>query len=384
MYIERFIKKDILNFLKPNKVVVIYGPRRVGKTTLIKKIIEELKKNKGLKEQDYLFLSGEFIETQEWLSSQSLNILKENIGNKKLLIIDEAQKIPNIGLNLKLIVDHMDGVKVLATGSSSFDLANQVGEPLVGRKWQFTLYPIAQLELSPIESHQETIANLKNRIVYGSYPDIITSKSNRDKELFLEEIVNSYLYKDIIELDGIKKSRKIIKILTMLAFQIGQEVSIKEIANAVDLDIRTVDKYIDLLEKSFVIKYVGGFSRNLRKEVTKNGRYYFYDNGIRNAVIKNFNEPELRNDVGQLWENYIFMERLKKTDYEKISLNRYFWRTWDKKEIDIVEERKGKLYGYEVKWSNKKRPKPPKDWLKNYDNAEYEVINRENYLKFIS
>lgn len=384
MYIERFIKKDILNFLKPNKVVVIYGPRRVGKTTLIKKIIEELKKNKGLKEQDYLFLSGEFIETQEWLSSQSLNILKENIRNKKLLIIDEAQKIPNIGLNLKLIVDHMDGVKVLATGSSSFDLANQVGEPLVGRKWQFTLYPIAQLELSPIESHQETIANLKNRIVYGSYPDIITSKSNRDKELFLEEIVNSYLYKDIIELDGIKKSRKIIKILTMLAFQIGQEVSIKEIANAVDLDIRTVDKYIDLLEKSFVIKYVGGFSRNLRKEVTKNGRYYFYDNGIRNAVIKNFNEPELRNDVGQLWENYIFMERLKKTDYEKISLNRYFWRTWDKKEIDIVEERKGKLYGYEVKWSNKKRPKPPKDWLKNYDNAEYEVINRENYLKFIS
>ena len=233
----------------------------------------------------------------------------------------------------------------------------------------------------------DTQNNLPARLIYGSYPEIINTVSHTEKQILLESIVDSHLFRDIIELDGVKKSRKIVQILSMLAFQIGQEVSLSEIANAVDLDVRTVERYLDLLEKSFVIKYVGGFSRNLRKEVTKNGRFYFYDNGVRNAVIKNFNNVDLRNDVGALWENYLFMERMKKRDYinhDHYHMHQYFWRTYDRKEIDLVEEREGKLFGYEFKWNTKKQPKAPKDWLGTYDNASYEVITPENYLEFIT
>jgi len=376
MNIPRYLKPAILKKLQPNKAVVIYGPRQIGKTTLIKEILSEIK-------EDYLFVSGEDRLAQEWLKSQSIQILKENIGDKKLLVIDEAQKIDQIGLNLKLIVDHLPNVKVLATGSSSFELANQVGEPLVGRKSQFILYPIAQMELNTLESLQQTKTNLESRLIYGSYPEVITAQDLSSKREILNSIVDNYLYKDLLGFSEIKKSQKIVDILKMIAFQIGKEVSLNELSNNVNLDLRTIEKYLDLLEKVFVIKRVFGFSRNLRKEITKNSRYYFYDNGVRNAIINNFNDLKTRDDLGQLWENYLFMERIKKQEYKKIYTNNYFWRTYDQKEIDLVEEREGKLFGYEFKWGVKK-VKEPKEWRRIYQNAEFEVINQDNYLEFIS
>jgi len=376
MQIPRSVESKIKKFLQPNKVIVIYGPRRVGKTTLLNQILKKEEK------KDYLFLSGEDRNAREWLESQSIQTLKENIGSKKLLVIDEAQKVNQIGLSLKLIVDHIKGIKVIATGSSSFELANQVGEPLVGRKWQIHLYPVAQIELNRIEDRIETASNLENRLIYGSYPEIVTKKTMELKKQLLNSLVDNYLYRDLLELEDIKKSRKILDLLKLLAFQIGKEVSLNEVGNSLNLNQKTVEKYLDLLEKVFVLKKVYGFSRNLRKEINKTSRYYFYDNGIRNAVINNFNNLKTRNDTGQLWENYLFIERMKKQEYQSIFANNYFWRTYDRKEIDLVEERDGKLYGFEFKWGDKK-PKVPSGWLENYKEASFEVVNRRNYLKFI-
>jgi len=375
--IDRYIKNNIVKKLQPNKVVVLYGPRQVGKTTLVKEILENVKGK-------YLFLNGENKSVQKWMSSQEVDIFRQYLGDNKLLVIDEAQKIPNIGLNLKLIVDHFDGIKVLATGSSSFELANQVGEPLVGRKWQFTLYPISQLELRNYENRDETDNKLESKLIYGSYPDVVKADSFSQKRDILNEIVDSYLYRDLLEFNEIKKSQKIIDILKNIAFQIGGEVSLQELGNAVSLNMRTVEKYLDLLEKTFVVKRVYGFSRNLRKEITKMSKFYFFDNGVRNAIIQNFNSLDLRNDIGQLWENYLFMERLKRNEYKKIRSNIYFWRTYDKREIDLIEEREGKLFGFEFKYSANKKVKVPKGWLETYKEAEFEAINKSNYLDFIN
>jgi predicted AAA+ superfamily ATPase len=376
MNIPRAIQSSILRKLQPNKVVVIYGPRQVGKTTLLHHVLPQLK-------EDYLFLSGEDRTVQPWLASQSIEKLKENVGKNKILIIDEAQKVPEIGLNLKLIVDHIKGIKVLATGSSSFELAHQVGEPLMGRKWQFYLYPIAQLEMNQLEAPYQTKTRLESRLIYGGYPEVITTKDAALKRELLNSIVDSYLYRDILELNGIRKPRKIIDVLKMLAFQIGSEVSLSELGNNVNLDLRTIERYLDLLEKVFVIRKADGFSRNLRKEITKNSRYYFFDSGIRNALINNFNDLKTRNDVGQLWENYLFMERIKKQHYQNIHVNRYFWRTYTQQEIDLVEEREGKLFGYEFKWGRRQGRHPP-EWRKAYPEAEYRTINQDNYLDFIT
>ena len=376
MKIPRAIQSNILKKLQPKKVVVIYGPRQVGKTTLLHHILPQLK-------EDYVILSGEDRTVQPWLASQSIEKLRENIGRKKILIIDEAQKVPEIGLNLKLIVDHIKGIKVMAAGSSSFELAHQVGEPLVGRKWQFYLYPIAQLEMNRLEAPYQTKSRLESRLIYGAYPEVITTRDLALKRELLNSIVDSYLYRDLLELNGIRKPRKIIDVLKMLAFQIGSEVSLSELGNNVNLDLRTIERYLDLLEKVFVIRKVDGFSRNLRKEITKNSRYYFFDNGVRNALINNFNDLKTRNDVGQLWENYLFMERIKKQHYQNIQVNRYFWRTYTQQEIDLVEEREGNLFGYEFKWGRKKG-KHPSEWRKAYPEAEYRTINQDNYLDFIT
>lgn len=376
MKIKRYILPKIKQDLTSDKVIVIYGPRQVGKTTLL----SELKNN--FKEKT-LFMSGEDRFVQEWLSSRSIAILKKNIGDYKILVIDEAQHIDQIGLNLKLIVDHLENVKVIATGSSSFELANQIGEPLVGRKWQFDLFPIAQIELKEREDYLSTKENLPERLIFGSYPEVITTINLNKKKQLLNSIVDNYLFKDILALKELKKPQKLVDLLKLLAFQIGKEVSVSELANNLNVNFSTVERYLDLLTKIFIIIRVDGFSRNLRKEITKNSRYYFYDNGIRNALISNFNDLKTRNDIGQLWENYIILERLKKRTYTQIFANQYFWRTYDQKEIDLVEEREGKLFGYEIKWGSKK-VKEPKIWRETYPNAEFKVINQENYLDFIA
>lgn len=376
MYIQQKQLKNLISSIKPNKVMLIFGPRRVGKTTLLTEYMKEIDCKK-------LFVDGYDINIQEILSSQSIDKLKDFVGDAKFLVIDEAQKIPNIGLNLKLIVDHIKNIYIIATGSSSFDLAKSAGEPLTGRKMTLKLYPLSQMELNNTENRAETKANLEKRLLFGSYPEVITAESDNERQKYLKEIVNSYLFKDILEIDGIKNSKKIVNLLQLLAWQIGKEVSMTELGEQLGLSKNTVEHYLDLLEKVFVIINIRGFSRNLRKEITKTSRYYFYDIGVRNALINNFNKLNLRNDVGMLWENYVIMERIKKQEYAEISANNYFWRTYEKKEIDFVEERDGKLFGYEIKWGNKQN-KAPKDWIETYDNAEYKIINKDNYLDFIS
>jgi predicted AAA+ superfamily ATPase len=376
MYIPQKQLENARKSIAVQKAIIIYGPRRCGKTTLLNKLVVSAK-------EGYLFVNGEDISVQEYLESQSIEKLKSFLGKKKMLIIDEAQKIKNIGLNIKLILDNISKVKVIASGSSSFDLAKQVGEPLTGRKITLKMYPLAQLELSNIQSRVQIDACLEERLIYGSYPEVILNKNNTKNITYLREIVNSYLYKDILELERIRHSDKITRLLQLLAFQIGKEVSYNELSTKLGMSKNTIERYLDLLEKSFVVFKLRGFSRNLRKEITKNPRFYFYDTGIRNALINNFNPLTMRDDLGMLWENYIIIERLKKQEYLNINSNNYFWRTYNQKEIDLVEEREGKLFGYEIKWQSK-REKIPKEWKEAYKNSNYQLITKENYLDFIA
>ncbi|MBU1078259.1 MAG: ATP-binding protein [Spirochaetes bacterium] len=375
MYIPQYHLKNINKYLKPQKAIIIYGPRRCGKTTLLNEFRKKIK-------DKYLFVNGEDIYIQEYLSSQSIEKLRNFIGDNKILIIDEAQKIKQIGLNIKLILDNIKDIKVIASGSSSFDLSCQVGEPLTGRKFTFKLFPISQLELNAIQNKAETDSLLETRLIYGSYPEIILNKDNDKNIQFLKEMVSSYLYKDILELDGIRHSDKISRILQLLAFQIGKEVSYNELGHQLGMSKNTVEKYCDLLEKTFIIFKLTGFSRNLRKEIIKNPRYYFYDNGIRNALINNYNPLKIRNDIGMLWENYIITEILKKQEYMMISANNYFWRTYDQKEIDLIIEKGGQLLGYEIKWA-KGKSKASEEWLATYENSSFQIITKENYIDYI-
>lgn len=375
MYIPQKQIDRLCQLIKPGRVVVIYGARRVGKTTLVRNFLKHIK-------EQVLFVSGEDIVVRQYLESQSINKLKDFVGSNSLLVIDEAQHIEKIGLNLKLIVDHIPEVKVIATGSSSFDLAKDLGDPLTGRKSVLKLFPLAQMEISQIEEQYETKANLESRMIYGSYPEVVTMQDNINREHYLREIISSYLFKDILELEGIRHANKLVRLLQLLAFQIGKEVSLNKLGTQLGMSKNTIERYLDLLEKVFVIHSLSGFSRNLRKEIAKSRRYYFYDNGIRNALINNFNPINIRDDVGALWENYIINERIKKQEYLYRITDFYFWRTYDRKEIDLVEERDGKLYGYEMKWQ-KTSVKVPKDWQTNYKDAGFKVIHRENYLSFI-
>ena len=374
MYIPQIQLNRLQALCAPGKVAIVYGPRRVGKTTLLKKFLEN--------ESDYLFVTGEDLFVGEYLASGSIEKLKEFIGDKSLLVIDEAQYISSIGLNLKLIVDHIPHVRVIATGSSTFDLVKNVGEPLTGRKNVIKMYPVSQIELGNLETKAQTKSHLESRLIFGSYPEVITHTGDEMKMEYLHELVSSYLIKDILAFEGIQKSKKIIDLLILLSFQIGKEVSHTELGNQLQLSRVTVEKYLDLLEQTFVLINIRGFSRNLRKEMTKKAKYYFYDNGIRNALVANFNTLTMRNDTGQLWENFLMMERIKKQSYEQYSVNRYFWRTWDQKEIDLIEDHDGNLSAFEFKWT-KQAVSAPKDWVKNYADAQFSVIDRDNYLEYI-
>ena len=375
--IKRLILPTLKKYLTPGKVVVLYGPRQSGKTTLLHTLSHQLPSKP-------LFLNGEDHRVQSWLSSQNSSIIKPYLDSYEYILIDEAQNIPHIGQNLKLIIDSFPKKQLLVTGSSSFELANQVGEPLVGRQWQFQLYPLAQIELQTQEDYLTTKSLLHQRLLYGSYPEVITTTNLEKKQKLLDQIIDHHLFKDILALENLKKPKKLLSLLRLLAFQIGQEVSLSELGNQLNMSFHTVERYLDLLEKSWIIINISGFSRNLRKEVTKNHRYYFIDNGVRNAIIQNFNSLELRNDIGQLWENYLFIERLKKQSYQGWLGHYYFWRTYDQKELDLVEESGGQLAGFEFKWSNRKKPKAPQSWLKTYDNSTYQVISQDNYLEFIA
>lgn len=375
MLLPRFYQ-DLDKYLLPNKVLVIYGPRQVGKTTLLKEYLAKTKFK-------YKLDSGDNIKTQQILSSQNFSQILEYASGYELLAIDEAQLIPKIGLGLKILADQAPNLRLIATGSSSFELAGQIGEPLTGRKRTVTLFPLSQMELANLSNPHELKENLPERLILGSYPAVITAKTKNEKITVLEEIANSYLLKDVLALERIKGSKILLDLLRLLAFQIGSEVSLSELGRQLGLDYKTVARYLDILGKAFVIFNLRGYSKNLRKEITKKCKYYFYDNGVRNAIISNFNELDLRDDIGKLWENFMVMERLKAQSYKNIFANNFFWRTWEKKEIDWLEEREGKLFGFEFKWGRGK-DKAPKEFLKTYPNSEYLIVTPENYLDFVT
>jgi len=372
---NRYLESQTDAILKKGKVFVLYGPRRVGKTELIRKMIA------GFSGKTFSG-TGDNQEVRELLSSQKLSQLQTAFGSYQLLFIDEAQRIPEVGYALKLLIDHFPEMIILVTGSSSFDLSNKIGEPLTGRNTLRNLFPISVLELYNQFGGMYVLQKLEDLLIYGAYPDVLNASSADDKKEYLISIRDSYLLKDILELESIKNPSKLSDLLKLLAFQIGQEVSLNELSNSLGIAKQSVERYLDLLEKTFIIKKVGGFSRNLRKEVVKTARYFFWDNGIRNALINNFNPIVQRNDVGMLWENFLYMERLKTKSYKRIFSNDYFWRTYDRQEIDLVEDREGKLYAYEFKWKPQK-VKAPKAWADAYPDSGFQVISKENFLDFL-
>lgn len=376
MKIPRFYQ-DLTPYIKPNKALVIFGPRQAGKTTLLRDYLETQKELK------YKLESGDDIRIQELIGSADVARIKEYAKGYDLIAIDEAQKIKNIGQGLKIMTDEIAGLKIIATGSSSFELSGQIGEPLTGRKITLTLFPIAQLELKNLYNDYELKSRLEEYLIYGSYPEVAALDSIEEKRRILNDLVGSYLLKDVLEMEKVKGSKTLLDLLRLLAFQVGNQVSLSELGRQVGLDYKTVARYLDLFEKSFILYNLRGFSKNLRKEVTKKSKYYFFDNGIRNSIIANFNPLNLRDDIGKLWENFMVIERLKKQSYKNIYTNNYFWRTWDQKEIDFMEEREGKLFGHEFKW-NDKAVNAPKEWLANYPKSEFTVVTPENYLDFVS
>lgn len=374
-WFNRVYENERDNLLEPGKVFVLTGPRRTGKTELIKHFLSSLSGNiyKG---------TGDDMRLREVLSSQYLQNINTHFGGYDCIFIDEAQRIPEIGYGLKLLIDHNPEKIVVITGSSSFALAKQTGEPLTGRQIVRKLYPVSVLELNSQFGGMFVDERLEELLIFGSYPELLKKSARNEKIEYLVTLRDSYLLKDIFELEQLRYQGKLFDLLKMLAFQIGNEVSLNELSNKLDMAKQSIERYLDLLEKTFIIIKVRGFSRNLRNEVTKTARYYFYDNGVRNALINNFNDLSSRNDLGMLWENFLFIERLKKQEYRRMFSNNYFWRTYDKKEIDLIEEREGKLHAYEFKYSDRK-VRIPKAWKLAYPDSETKIVSRNNYLEFL-
>lgn len=372
--INRIIGEKIKKAISgERKVIIIYGPRQSGKTTLIKYLLSEIK-------QDFEYFTGDDLYAQNIFSKNELELLKKVIKSD-ILVIDEAQKIENIGLSLKLIFDNTQ-VKIITSGSASFDLSNKLSEHLTGRTKTFWLYPLAFSEVEDKYRRVSKETALEEMLKYGMYPKVQDLTSNQDKENYLYEYLNNYLYKDILSFSGVRKPKKIVDLLTLLALQIGNEVKISELSQNLSISQKAVENYLDVLEKMFVLMNLRGFSRNLRKEISKTSKYYFFDIGLRNALIRNFNPLKMRSDAGELFENWFIMEKIKAASIFERPANFYFWRTYDQQEIDLIEERAGRLYGYEVKW-RKTKHKNPSDWLRAYDNSQYEIVNNENYQNFI-
>ena len=375
--INRAIKIQIQQLLTKNKVLLVLGTRRVGKTYLIRSIQEDYK-------EPMVLLNGEDFDVQELLRNRSVANYKRIIGVAKLMILDEAQVIPEVGQVLKLMIDTNPDLTILATGSSSFDLLNKAGEPLTGRQIQFNLYPLAQLELKETETYIETTQNLEERLIYGSYPEIIQFQTNKEKADYLIQLTQSYLLKDILAFEGIRQADKIVRLLRLIAYQISGEVSPNELATQLGISRLTVENYLDLLSKVFIIYKLPAYSTNQRKEVSKSSKWYFFDNGIRNAIINDFSAPALRNDMGTLWENYLLAERIKRNSYLKENAQLYFWRNYNQQEVDLIEMKDGKLQAFEFKYSPQKKAKVPAAFATAYSEASFERISRDNYLDWIT
>ena len=374
--IVRLLEKALVKRLGENKVLLLYGTRRVGKTRLINTLREHYGKPS-------LLLNAEDFDVQAVLARRTAANYKRLIGKNKLILIDEAQTIPEIGKHLKFMIDSFPEITIVATGSSSFDLMNKSGEPLTGRSYQYTLYPISYSEMETENGFLINSQQMEDRLVYGSYPEVITLSSDEERIIYLKELVQNYLLKDIFMYETIKNATKIFDLLKLLAYQVGSEVSLDEIGKSLGMSKNTVERYLDLLTKVFVIFRVGGYSTNLRKEIVKSGKWYFYDNGIRNAIISDFRNVANRNDIGQLWENYCFYERIKFKRYTGKTPEYFFWRTYDRQEIDMIEKENTKLRAFEFKWSPTKRAKSPKFFEDNYPKSTFTLINRETFPDFL-
>jgi len=373
--IKRAIYQTIKDNLFKGKAIVLTGARQVGKTTLLKQLLIENNSD------SVMTLNCDEPDICLMLENVTSSELKNLIGNHTLVLIDEAQKVNNIGLTLKLIVDNLPDIQVVATGSSAFELRNILNEPLTGRKFEYRLYPFSTDELIKNSSAIEERRLLEQRLIFGMYPDVINQPS--DKTKILRELTNSYLFKDILSYKDIRNPVSLSKLLTMLALQVGSEVSYSELSRSIGIDKETVERYLDLLEKVFVVFRLNSFSRNIRNELKKSKKVYFYDNGIRNAIINNYQPLKLRNDVGALWENFVISERLKMIDYNELYSNTYFWRTHSQQEIDYIEERDGIIHTFEIKWKENKKSTLPSSFATTYPEHTFEVITPSNYLNFL-
>lgn len=372
--IARHLENKIQSLLEGKKAIIIMGARQVGKSTLLHQML-------GAR-QDVLWMNGDELDIQELFSNMTSTRIRAILGSKRFLVIDEAQRISDIGLRLKLITDQVPDVQVIATGSSSFELANKVNEPLTGRKREFHMYPLTFGEMVHHTQFLEEVRMIPHRMIYGYYPEVVSNPG--DERTTLKELSESYLYKDILSLDSINKPDKLVRLLKALALQIGSQVSYNEIGTLIGLDSKTVERYVDILEKSFIIFRLGTFSRNLRNELKASRKIYFWDLGIRNAVIGNLAQVENRNDVGELWENFVISERLKQNAYSGSFAQSYFWRTRLQHEIDYLEEVDGQLKAFEFKWNTSKaNVKCPESFSKTYPDATYQVITPDNIEEFL-
>jgi len=366
-YLSEIIKKRIGS----GKAIVVIGPRQVGKTTLIESILET---------KDYLLLDGDDPKTRTLLTEPNTEEIRTILGKYKFVFIDEAQRIEGIGLTMKIITDRFKDVQLFTSGSSSFDLSNKINEPLTGRKWEYQLFPISWEEYENHHGYLYAEQQLENRLLYGFYPDVLNNSG--DEINVLRNLVNSYLYRDILSYSDIRKPEVLDKLVQALALQVGSEVNYSELAQIVNVDKNTISKYVDILQKGYIIFKLSSFSRNVRNEIKTNKKIYFYDNGIRNMIIGNFNPIDLRTDKGALWENFLISERVKQIEYKQSLARIYFWRTKQQQEVDFVEEKSGKIFGYEFKWNKKKNSKLPKTFTETY-NAESSVIDKDNFREFV-
>ena len=368
---QRTLEKSIKYSIGTGKAIVVVGARQVGKTTLIKKILQG---------KDYLFLDADDPAIRQLLLAPNTEEIRTIIGENKIIFIDEAQRIDGIGLTLKIITDQFKKVQLFVSGSSSFDLGNKLNEPLTGRKWEYELFPISWEEFENKEGFVKSEQQLENRLIFGFYPEVLNNKGKEKK--VLKNLISSYLYRDILAISDIRKPEILDNLMLALALQVGCEVNYNELAGTIGVNKITVQKYIDILEKAYVIFRLNSFSRNLRNEIKRNRKIYFYDNGIRNAIIGNFAPLKLRNDTGALWENFLISERKKQNVYKETYARMYFWRTKQQQEVDFVEEKDGVIYGYEFKWKNKSKVKLPKTFVSTYQ-AETNVIDRKNFRDFV-